>query len=147
MLRQTMVPLLGEGIFSTDGAKWRHSRDLLRPNFNRAQVAEMGMFEKHFGNLMKCIGRERPGETVDLQPLFLSLAMDISTEFLFGESTDDLAAETSKPEIVKFVNAWNRSTKVLGASADWKSLANLFWKDKQFLDDCKTVHGTLVGIV
>ncbi len=30
--------LLGHGILTTDGAAWRHSRELLRPNFSRNQV-------------------------------------------------------------------------------------------------------------
>ena len=32
-------PLLGQGIFTLDGAGWSHSRALLRPQFTRDQVA------------------------------------------------------------------------------------------------------------
>ncbi len=36
--KDALVPFLGYGIFTTDGAAWRHSRELLRPNFSRNQV-------------------------------------------------------------------------------------------------------------
>ncbi len=36
--KNALVPFLGYGIFTTDGAAWRHSRELLRPNFSRNQV-------------------------------------------------------------------------------------------------------------
>jgi cytochrome P450 len=34
-------PLLGDGIFTQDGADWSHSRALLRPQFSREQVINM----------------------------------------------------------------------------------------------------------
>lgn len=36
---EQFVPLLGDGIFTLDGAGWTHSRALLRPQFTRDQVA------------------------------------------------------------------------------------------------------------
>lgn len=33
------LPLLGDGIFTLDGAGWSHSRSLLRPQFSREQVS------------------------------------------------------------------------------------------------------------
>jgi hypothetical protein len=33
-------PLLGVGIFTSDGADWQHSREMLRPNFARSQVGD-----------------------------------------------------------------------------------------------------------
>jgi cytochrome P450 len=36
--RSHFYPLLGDGIFSQDGADWSHSRALLRPQFSRTQV-------------------------------------------------------------------------------------------------------------
>jgi cytochrome P450 len=35
-------PLLGDGIFNTDGELWSHSRALLRPQFSREQVRGEG---------------------------------------------------------------------------------------------------------
>jgi cytochrome P450 len=35
---EQFYPLLGDGIFTLDGAGWTHSRALLRPQFARDQV-------------------------------------------------------------------------------------------------------------
>ncbi|KFY39519.1 hypothetical protein V494_03952 [Pseudogymnoascus sp. VKM F-4513 (FW-928)] len=35
-------PLLGQGIFSSEGSLWEHSRALVRPSFARAYVADLG---------------------------------------------------------------------------------------------------------
>lgn len=71
-------PLLGRGIFTTDGAEWQHSRTLLRPNFHRDQVGDLDTFEVHVGHLKDAIPRD--GSTVDLQDLFFRLTMDSATE-------------------------------------------------------------------
>lgn len=88
------VRVLGEGIFTTDGASWQHSRDLLRPNFVRSQIGDLPMFETHVKKLTAAIPRD--GSTVDLQGLFYRLSLDIATEFLFGESSNSLAPDASK---------------------------------------------------
>ncbi len=61
---------------------------MIRPNFTRAQVADLETFETHVGHLIDAIPRD--GTTVDLQELFFSLTMDSATEFLFGKSTNTL---------------------------------------------------------
>lgn len=71
-------PLLGRGIFTTDGAEWQHSRNMLRPNFHRDQVGDLGTFEVHVNHLKDAIPRN--GSTVDLQDLFFRLTMDSATE-------------------------------------------------------------------
>lgn len=68
---RAMRPLLGYGIFSTDGSKWEHSRALLRPNFTRNQITDMLVYERHVSALIKRI--PRGGETVDLQDLFFRM--------------------------------------------------------------------------
>ena len=139
--RKLAIPLLGAGIFSNNGAAWRHSRDLLRPNFNRSQVADVALFERHVKHLIRAIPRD--GATIDLEPLFFRLSMDVSTEFLFGQSTDDLAAESSSPETVKFVDAWNRCTNLLSGGGGWRGLLTVYFGNGQFNKDCKIIHGKL----
>jgi len=83
--------MLGRGIFTTDGEAWAHSRAMIRPNFNRTQVADLDAFEKHIQTLFQILPRD--GSTVDLQDLFFKFTIDSSTEFLFGKSTDSLVAQ------------------------------------------------------
>lgn len=82
------APLLGDGIFNSDGEKWANSRHLLRPNFARDQIADLEAFDRHFKLMLKHIPRD--GSTVDLQTLFFKLTIDSATEFLFNHSTDSL---------------------------------------------------------
>ncbi|KAF2660512.1 cytochrome P450 [Lophiostoma macrostomum CBS 122681] len=82
------APLLGHGIFNSDGERWANSRHLLRPNFAREQVADLSMLERHFRFLIKAVPKD--GSTIDLQDLFFRMTIDTATEFLFNHSTESL---------------------------------------------------------
>ncbi|KAI3574010.1 n-alkane-inducible cytochrome P450 [Fusarium oxysporum f. sp. albedinis] len=99
---KAVSPLLGQGIFASDGAIWEHSRALVRPNFVRNQIADLGVYEKHVSNLIGNIPLD--GSTVDLQELFFRMTMDSATEFLLGESIDCLSAGENQPSFAKDFN-------------------------------------------
>lgn len=61
------APLLGNGIFTQEGAAWKHSRELLRKQFIRVQSQNFDHFHEHVDNL---IHRLPSSGVVDLQPLF-----------------------------------------------------------------------------
>ncbi|KAF9776193.1 hypothetical protein IL306_005667 [Fusarium sp. DS 682] len=86
----TFRPLLGNGIFAVDGQSWEHSRALLRPQFARSQISDLGQQEVHIQHMMKALPRDTSGWTppTDLQTLFFRLTLDTTTEFLFGESVN-----------------------------------------------------------
>ncbi|RPA80792.1 CYP52A18 [Ascobolus immersus RN42] len=86
-----MVPLLGHGIFSTDGEVWKYSRSVVRPHFSKKDIEDFRSIERHFRNLVKHIDA-RPGLVVDnFQSLFYKMTLDSSTEFLTGTSSNTLA--------------------------------------------------------
>ncbi|KAH6896724.1 cytochrome P450 [Thelonectria olida] len=93
----------GGGIFGADGAEWEHSRAMLRPSFNRRQIQDTEMLEKHVQNL---VARIPDGETVDLAELFPLLTMDIVTDILFGESSGCLDPAKSSQGL-EFASAFN----------------------------------------
>ena len=64
-------PLLGHGIISSDGPRWKRSRGLIQPTFARRNLESLQNFEVHVGRMMERIPRN--GETVDLKPLFAKL--------------------------------------------------------------------------
>ncbi|KAL8750181.1 MAG: hypothetical protein Q9184_006516 [Pyrenodesmia sp. 2 TL-2023] len=103
--KKGLNPLLGEGIFTNDGAAWKHSRELLRPCFARSQIGDRELFEKRMQNLLRAIPRD--GSTVGLQIFFFKLTLDIATEFLFGVSTYMLDPERARPEDEEVVEAFN----------------------------------------
>jgi cytochrome P450 len=106
--QETFEPLLGNGIFNSDGERWANSRHLLRPNFAREQVADIASFERHFKLLLKAIPKD--GSTVDLQELFFRYTIDTATEFLFNHSTNSLrmvGQDESNNEDALFGKAFN----------------------------------------
>ncbi|KAL6718353.1 hypothetical protein ACLMJK_004442 [Lecanora helva] len=85
---QSWKPLLGVGIFTSQGETWKHSRALVRPQFSKEQVSDLDLAERHTQDLLKRITSkgDRWTEDVDLQPLFYNFALDTVTEFLYGYS-------------------------------------------------------------
>ncbi|KAL8825289.1 MAG: hypothetical protein Q9191_004500 [Dirinaria sp. TL-2023a] len=135
--KRAFVPLLGHGIFTTDGAAWHHSRELLKPNFVRSQVGDLPTFEVHVKHLIKNIPRD--GSTIKLQDLFFRLTIDSATEFLFGESVNCLDPGTAEDDGAKFAEAWNRSQEDVGETARNGPLG-LFLRRSTFRQDVKYVH-------
>lgn len=82
-------PLLGNGIFASEGERWRHSRNMLKPQFVREQVAHVQSLEPHIQIFAKHISKH-DGAVFDIQHLFHRLTIDAATEFLFGESVESL---------------------------------------------------------
>lgn len=95
--RQIFYPLLGDGIFTQDGPAWKHSREMLRPQFARQQYRDLDILKEHVDDLITCISKG--GRSVDLQPLFFRFTLDTTTAFLFGESTYSLRANLTGEDL------------------------------------------------
>ena len=136
--KQVMTPFLGEGIFTTDGPAWQHSRELLRPNFVRSQLIEdLEMFERHLQHLVLSIPKD--DSTIDLQDRFFSFTFDVATEFLFGKSTDCLAPGMETESSGDFIKAFTYCQDTLEGGGDW-GILSLFLPDPRYKRACKTVH-------
>ncbi|RDK38551.1 cytochrome P450 [Aspergillus phoenicis ATCC 13157] len=85
---ETFGPLLGHGIFTSDGEHWAQSRAMVRPNFVKDQIADLEKLEELMLSLLELIPTD--GSTVDLQDLFFCYTLDSATEFLFGHSVQSL---------------------------------------------------------
>ena len=84
-------PLLGNGIFTQEGAAWKHSRELLRRQFVQMQYQTMDVFREHVDNLLELLYISK-GVT-DLQPLFFKFTLDTTTALLLGRSVYSLRAD------------------------------------------------------
>ncbi|KAI5197102.1 putative P450 monooxygenase [Aureobasidium subglaciale] len=82
--------LLGHGIFTTDGAAWKHSRAMLKPSFSRGDIGNVDMLEHHAANLIRAIRHRQDQDSIDLGDLFFRMTTDFATEYLFGEATESL---------------------------------------------------------
>ena len=153
MRRDNFFPLLGNGIFTSDGKGWEHSRAMMRPQFARDQVSDLGLEEEHVQNMMRALPTGADGWTadVDLQVLFFRLTLDSACEFLFGESVDsqianlpsNLAAAPSIKDPTKdekvFAKAFDVSQKYLATRA---RMLDKHWlvNTAEFRRSCKETH-------
>ena len=140
--KRSLAPFMGEAIFTTDGAAWQHSRDMLRPNFVRSQYGDIEMFERHVQHLIEAIPRD--GLTIDLQVLFFPLTLDIATEFLFGQSTGCLAPGFGDASTAEFVKAFTYCQNGHVEEGKWGFLS-LFLPDPRLKRAYRTVHGKSVS--
>lgn len=151
--RNNFFPLLGSGIFTSDGKGWEHSRAMLRPAFARDQISDLDLEERHSRNLHKALPVAEDGWTreVDLQVLFFRLTLDSSTEFLFGESVnsqvnelaDGTAEESTLADIAhdekNFAHAFDVAQSYL---AQRGRLGDRYWliNNAEFRETCRQCH-------
>nr|UYD62319.1 cytochrome P450 [Leptographium qinlingense (nom. inval.)] len=106
-------PFLGDSIFTTDGAAWHASRQLLRPQFIKDRVSDLHIFERHLDVLFTAmaVGGDAAatavamnaqrngtstsrltanGRVIDISNLFFRYTLDVTTDFLLGKDTASL---------------------------------------------------------
>jgi len=121
---RVLEPLLGHGIFTTEGEHWARSRVMIRPNFVRSQISDLDRLESHTNDLFRLIPAD--GQEVDLQPLFFQLMMDSATDLLFGQSVNSLreqhqqttgtaSAEPGRPSGNSFAHAFDKAQEYCNA--------------------------------
>jgi cytochrome P450 len=63
-----MGPLLGHGIFNTDGAPWKFHRSMSRPFFAKEKIQHFQIFDRHADDAVGQIrDRLREGVPIDIQ--------------------------------------------------------------------------------
>ena len=134
--RDITLPMFGDGIFTQEGPAWKHSRDLLRTPLQHKQYENLDVFRQSVEDLTDIL-RSQPG-VVDLQPLFFRLTLDITTEFLFGESVNSLKAPKSVGE-QSFGEAFNTAQEFVATRF---RLPDFYWAigGAKFKKACNNVH-------
>ncbi|KAJ6445306.1 cytochrome P450 alkane hydroxylase [Purpureocillium lavendulum] len=95
MFHDAWSPFLGDSIFTTDGARWQKSRALIRPMFTRERVRDLHIFDRWASALLEKLpstpgATGGPSETVDVCDLFYRMTLDVTTDFLLGQSVGAL---------------------------------------------------------
>ncbi|KAF2726911.1 cytochrome P450 alkane hydroxylase [Polyplosphaeria fusca] len=127
-------PLLGKGIFTSDGATWVHSRALLKPCFSTRDASDLPLFETHLQRLFARLPASE--KVIDLQPLFFQLSMDVSTVSLLGESTNCLLGN---PQGEEFARAFEFcSTEIMTRVRMGKLM--FLHRSRKFKDMCSVCH-------
>ncbi|KND90434.1 Cytochrome P450 52A1 [Tolypocladium ophioglossoides CBS 100239] len=116
---------LGDSIFTTDGAQWHNSRQLIRPQFTRDRVSDLECFESHMETLFRAMANGGPldgegqavdmaqssGRVIDISDLFYRYELDVATDFLLG--TDVKSLSTPKQEFAEAFNEVQRIQNLL----------------------------------
>ncbi|CAG8977703.1 hypothetical protein HYALB_00008730 [Hymenoscyphus albidus] len=145
MNRPMCRPFLGDGLFTTDGQEWKHSRQMINPLFTRSQVSELSSFEKHLDKMIAKIPKDE--STVDLQPLCKMLFLDSSTEFIFGKSADSLSPETHDPIARELPALFDQALTDMFARYILGRFGFLAVSKKKWLGTCANVHRVIDGFI
>jgi cytochrome P450 len=141
---KAFLPLMGKGIFTSDGEEWTHFRALLRPSFKRGQIANLDMLEAHTSDLISSIPTD--GSPVDLKPLFFRFTLNTTIEFLFGRQMALLVFNShSDGEYEAFGKAFEYGQAKLYRRIFLGSFITLF--DHKFQKANETVHTFVDGLV
>lgn len=135
---EAFKPLLGDGIFATEGNIWRHSKEMLRPQFTRDNISNLHHLENHVQNFALKV-KENNGTKFDIQELVLKFTLDSSTEFLFGESVNSLVKEEYSMGKYTFETAFNKVQKYIFART---LLQSFYWvyNPNDFKECLEVVH-------
>ena len=136
--------LLGHGIFTQDGAPWRSSRDLLKPQFMETRSKAFTDIQDEVERFVVKAKALSTG-VVDLQPLFFRLTLDTTMAVLFGRSLDSSEVRGRADETA-FAKAFDYAQHQLARRG---RLGDLYWliDGKEFRRSCKAVHSFVDSIV
>ena len=128
--------MFGDGIFNQEGAAWKHSRELLRPPLQYKHYENLDVFKQSVDDLTDILSSQ--SGVIDLQPLFFRLTLDVTTEFLFGESVKSLKASKSAGERT-FGEAFNTAQEFVTKRF---RLPDFYWMigGSKFRKACNDVH-------
>ena len=86
---ETLRPVLGEGLLSSDGDFWRRQRRLAQPAFHKDRIASYGTIMVEYA--AKLAGQWKHGEVRDVHSDMMRLTLDIVAATLFGANVEDHA--------------------------------------------------------
>lgn len=134
---------MGSGIFTQDGSQWRHSRDLLRPQFMSNRLNNFEQIKDSVNDIISCIPEN---EEVDLQPLFFRLTFETTLFLLFGQHLPSLKTQGITGRESEFAEAFNLGQDYL---AQRGRLGDLYWVIgwSTFRKACQTCHEFVDGAV
>ncbi|XP_059312720.1 cytochrome P450 704C1-like isoform X1 [Lycium ferocissimum] len=122
--------LLGDGIFTVDGDKWRGQRKLSSHEFSTRVLRDFSsvVFRKNVAKLSHILSEAaNSNKTIDIQDLFMKATLDSIFRVAFGVELDSMCG--SYEEGKKFSDAFdNASAMIL-----WRYV-DVFWKIKRALN-------------
>lgn len=115
---------LGDGLLTAEGETWLKNRRRLQPGFHRDVINRLEeKMESVVGEKLQGL---RPGDTIELQPLFLEWTRDILLKCLFEIDPDQLSNTGDLHRDLWFLRNYanDRMKKPLMAPASWPTKTN-----------------------
>ncbi|RZC73119.1 hypothetical protein C5167_048596 [Papaver somniferum] len=122
--------LLGDGIFTVDGDKWRHQRKTSSYEFSTGVLRKFSsvVFQKNAAKLARVVSEDANSKpTVDIFDLFLKATLDSTFQVGFGIQLDSMCG--SSDEGTLFANAFDDSSEMTA----WRYV-DASWTIKRFLN-------------
>ena len=134
--REISLPMFGDGIFTQEGPAWKQSREMLRLPLQHKHYENLDVFKQGVDDLINILSSQ--SGVVDLQPLFFRLTLDVTTEFLFGESVHSLEEPDAANEKT-FGGAFNTAQGILTQRFRFP---DFYWMigGSKFRKACNDVH-------
>ncbi|XP_043715689.1 cytochrome P450 704C1 [Telopea speciosissima] len=121
--------LLGDGIFTVDGEKWRHQRKVSSYEFSAKVLRDFSsiVFRRNAVRLAQKLSEAATSnEVFDIQDLFMKSTLDSIFKVGFGVELDSMGGST---EGAKFANAFDDSS----ALTLWRYV-DILWPIKKYLN-------------
>jgi cytochrome P450 len=101
-----LVPVLGNGLLTSEGDFWLRQRRLMQPAFHKQRIASYG--EVMVAYTERLIDRWQHGETRDLHADMMRLALEIVGKTLFDADVASNAHEVGDAQVVmdQFISQW-----------------------------------------
>jgi cytochrome P450 len=116
-----LIPLLGDGLLTTDGDYHRRARRIMLPAFHREQLAASTSIMAEEAD--RAVSEWRPGQRVDLYAWTRRLALRIAARALFGFNTDSRGRMAA--EFEETLGYWGKDYVVQmlrGPGSPWRSM-------------------------
>jgi cytochrome P450 len=119
-----LIPLLGDGLLTTDGDYHRRARRIMLPAFHREQLAASTSIMAEEAE--RAVSEWRPGQPIDLYAWTRRLALRIAMRALFGFDPDHAARDARMAaEFEQALGYWGRDYAVQmlrGPGSPWRSM-------------------------
>ncbi|KAF5732972.1 hypothetical protein HS088_TW17G00506 [Tripterygium wilfordii] len=122
--------LLGDGIFTVDGDKWRQQRKISSYEFSTRMLRDFSsmVFLKNATKLANIVSEAaKSNQIMDIQDLFMKSTLDSIFKVAFGVELDSMLG--SNEEGTSFSNAFDNAS----AMTLWRYV-DIFWQIKKFLN-------------